>query len=173
MQPDAMSIVYGTDRPRLLAGRTLLLTSGPTYDSVRAYGIWLRNRPLLVTVSGIATGNLTVAWEYPWREQTTAIWRNAIIRSAMSTRHNHRHGLKPGHGDSSRTGADHRRPSGHHPAQVRPHQNSQRTGHAAYPSLDQSRAGQSRRIDADNDRYTTTRRSDPDNGTHSTLGVRS
>jgi len=166
-----MSIVYGTDRPRLLAGRTLLVTSGPTYDSVRAYGIWLPAKPLLVTVTGIATGNLTVAWEYPWREQTTQIWRSAIIQSAMRTRHAHRHGLKPVPGNGSRTGADHRRPPGHHPAQVRPHQNGQRTGHAAYSSLD--RAGQSRRIDADNDRYTTHRRSDPDNGTHSTLGVRS
>ena len=169
MQPDATSIVYGTDRPRLLAGRTLLLTSGPTYDSVRAYGIWLPAKPLLVTVSGIATGNLTVAWEYPWREQTTQVWRNAIIQSAMRTRHNHRHGLKPVPSSASRSGFDHRRPPGHH-APARPLQNGQRTGHAGYRSLD--RAGQSRRIDADNDRYTTTRRSDPDNGNQSASGVR-
>ena len=141
MQPDATSIVYGTDRPRLLAGRTLFITSGPTYDSVRAYGIWLPARPLLVTVSGIATGNLTVAWEYPWREQTTQIWRNAIIRSAMSTRHNHRHGLKPVHSNGSRAGADSRRPSGHAPAR------SHRTGHVAYSSS--ARAGTHRHIDPD------------------------
>jgi len=171
MQPDATSIVYGTDRPRLLAGRTLLVTSGPTYDSVRAYGIWLPAKPLLVTVSGIATGNLTVAWEYPWREQTTQVWRNAIIQSAMRTRHAHRHGLKPGQGSPSRSGIDHRRPPGHQSAQPRPHQNGQRTGHAAYPSLDQSRAGQSRRIDAGNNRYTTHRRNDPDNGNQSASGV--
>jgi len=168
MQPDATSIVYGTDRPRLLAGRTLLLTSGPTYDSVRAYGIWLPNRPLLVTVSGIATGNLTVAWEYPWREQTTQVWRNAIIQSAMWTRHNHRHGLKPAPGNGSGTAL--RRPPGHQSAQPRPNQNGQRTGHAAYRSLD--RAGQSRRSNADNDRYTTHRRSDPDAGTQAASGVR-
>jgi len=155
MQPDNTSIVYGNDRPRLLAGRTLFITSGPTYDSVRAYGIWLPNRPLLVTVSGIATGNLTVAWEYPWREQTTAIWRNAIIQSAMRTRHAHRHGLKPGHGNGSRLGGDHRRPSGHY-APARPHQ----TGHATYPGVNQNR------------RAGTNRRIDPDAGTHATSGVR-
>jgi len=162
MQPDNTSIVYGTDRPRLLAGRTLFITSGPTYDSVRAYGIWLPNRPLLVTVSGIATGNLTVAWEYPWREQTTQVWRNAIIQSAMSTRHNHRHGLKPGHGNRSRNGGDHRRPAG--PAPARPHQ----TGHAAYPGLNQNR----RTTHPSSARAGTNRRTDPDAGTHATSGVR-
>ena len=169
MQPDATSIVYGTDRPRLLAGRTLLLTSGPTYDSVRAYGIWLPAKPLLVTVSGIATGNLTVAWEYPWREQTTEIWRNAIIRSAMSTRHAHRHGLKPAPGNGSRTGAEQRRPPGRQPMQPpRP----LRTGHAAYPGLgDDRRGGTARRIAASNDRYSTTPRSDPDNGDNSSAGM--
>jgi len=164
MQPETTSIVYGTDRPRLLAGRTLLLTSGPTYDSVRAYGIWLPTKPLLVTVSGIATGNLAVAWEYPWREQTTAIWRNAIIRSAMSTRHNHRHGLKPGPGNGSPT--EHRRPSDHRSA-LRP----LRTGHASHLGLDG--AGRSRQADGNNDLRTGTRRIDPDNGNQATSGAAS
>jgi|GEM_PF-4741449 len=148
------AIVYGTDRPRLLAGRTLLATSGPTYDSVRVYGIWLPMKPLLVTVSGIATGDLTVAWEYPWREQTTEVWRNAVIRSAMQTRHNHRHGLRPS--DNSRA-ADHRRPPGHRTTPVPPHRN----GHAAYPSLDHARH---RTILGDSRPTRTARRTDPGAG---------
>ncbi|MFD0558481.1 hypothetical protein FB566_4426 [Stackebrandtia endophytica] len=96
-------IVYGTDQPQQLRGRTLHITSGPTYDSVRAYGLWLPGHPLLVTVTGLAMGNPVIAWESPWREHTTSTWRDTVIESAIRVRRHHRHGAEPGQPNGSRS----------------------------------------------------------------------
>ncbi|MFD0559782.1 hypothetical protein FB566_0433 [Stackebrandtia endophytica] len=95
------AIVYGTDQPTHLQGRTLHITSGPSYDSVRAYGLWLPGHPLLVTVTGLATGNPVIVWESPWREHTTGVWREAVVESAIRVRHHHRHGTEPVPGNGS------------------------------------------------------------------------
>ncbi|MFD0558878.1 hypothetical protein ACFQ3B_17750 [Stackebrandtia endophytica] len=95
------AIVYGTDQPALMRGRTLHITSGPSYDSVRAYGLWLPGHPLLVTVTGLATGNPVIVWESPWHEHTTSAWRDTVVESAIRVRHHHRHGGEPVPGNGS------------------------------------------------------------------------
>ncbi|MFD0556236.1 hypothetical protein ACFQ3B_04180 [Stackebrandtia endophytica] len=110
------AIVYGTDQPPHLRGRTLHITSGPSYDSVRAYGLWLPGHPLLVTVTGLATGRLRIVWESPWREHTTSTWRDAVVESAIRVRRHHRYRAEPVPGNSSDSGD-----AGRGPVRTDPH----------------------------------------------------